>query len=163
AVPGSCLKLLAVGRLVEKKGFDVLIAALARLQSPWVLRLVGEGPDRTRLERLCAASGLGDRVLFTGALTHEHLPAAYREADVVVVPSIVDRSGDRDGLPNVVLEAMASARAIVASDVGAIASAVHDGSTGLLVPPRDEHALSSALARLARSVALRDALGAASR
>jgi len=81
----------------------------------------------------------------------------------VVVPSVVDRSGDRDGLPNVVLEAMASGRAIVASDVGAIASAVRHADTGLLVPARDEAALASALDYLAADAALRAALGTRAR
>ena len=163
AAPGSTLNLLAVGRLVEKKGFDVLLAAAARLRVPWTLRVVGDGPDRARLEARAAALGMADRVSFSGAITHEHLPGAYREAHVVVVPSVVDQSGDRDGLPNVVLEAMASARAIVATDVGAIASAVRHGDTGLLVPARDEAALAAALDCLAADAPLRSALGARAR
>ena len=83
----------------------------------------------------------------------------YAEADVVVAPSICDRSGDRDGLPNVVLEAMASARPVVASDVGAIASAIVDHENGLLVPPGDPVALGEALKTLARSKELRARLG----
>jgi len=163
AAPGTTLNLLAVGRLVEKKGFDVLLSAAARLRAPWTLRVVGDGPDRARLEARAAALGLADRIRFSGAITHEHLPGAYREAHVVVVPSVVDRSGDRDGLPNVVLEAMASGRAIVASDVGAIASAVRHADTGLLVPARDEAALASALDYLAADAALRAALGTRAR
>ena len=68
--------------------------------------------------------------------THDALPDCYAAADLVVVPSVVDAAGDRDGLPNVVLEAMASGRPVVASDVGAIATGVRDGVTGRLVPPR---------------------------
>src|SRR5207245_1040965 len=96
APPGATLNLLAVGRLVEKKGFDVLLAAVARLKVPWTLRVVGDGPDRARLESRSAALGLHDRVSFSGAITHQHLPGKYREAHVVVVPSVVDQSGDRD-------------------------------------------------------------------
>jgi glycosyltransferase involved in cell wall biosynthesis len=143
------LRLLAVGRLVEKKGFDVLVRALARLDDASELRIVGDGPERDRLQRLANATGVNTRVAFVGRCTHHDLPAEYAGADVVVVPSVVDRSGDRDGLPNVVLEAMASARPVVATRVGAIASAVQHGVTGLLVDARSPAALTAALRQLA--------------
>jgi glycosyltransferase involved in cell wall biosynthesis len=153
------LRLLAVGRLVEKKGFHVLLEAARRLRVPYRLRIVGEGPERSRLARAVRAAGLEARVELTGALTHARLPAEYGSADVVVLPSVADASGDRDGLPNVALEAMASARAVVASDVGALPTAVLDGETGLLVPPDDPAALARALGRLATSDVLRTRLG----
>jgi glycosyltransferase involved in cell wall biosynthesis len=143
------LALLAVGRLVPKKGFDVLVAAAARLTFPFRLRIVGDGPERERLV------GLDERVELAGPVTHDELPALYAAADVVVVPSVEDADGDRDGLPNVVLEAMASCRPVVASDVGAIASA----GAGLLVPPGDPGALAAALTDLARRPARRRRLG----
>ena len=99
----------------------------------------------------------------TGALTHRELPDAYAGANVVVVPSIQDAGGDRDGLPNVVLEAMASARPVVASEVAAIPAAVRDGDTGLLVPPGDTRALRAALERVASDPALRVGMGVAAR
>jgi glycosyltransferase involved in cell wall biosynthesis len=145
------LVLLAVGRLVEKKGFGVLVDAAARLDVPFRLRIVGDGPERARLDR--------PHVELAGAVTHARLPAEYAAADVVVVPSVEDASGDRDGLPNVVLEAMASARAVVASNVGAVATAVRDGETGLLVPPGDADALARAIRRLAGDTTLRARLG----
>jgi glycosyltransferase involved in cell wall biosynthesis len=145
------LRLLGVGRLVEKKGFHVLVEALRLLDGSTRLRIVGDGPERARLE--------GDRVELAGALTHAQLPREYAAADVVVVPSIADSSGDRDGLPNVALEALASGRPVVASDVGALASAVRDGETGLLVPPGDARALARAIRTLAASPALRAELG----
>jgi glycosyltransferase involved in cell wall biosynthesis len=151
--------LLAVGRLVEKKGFDVLLRALARSATARRLDVVGDGPERERLGALVARLGLGGRVRFRGRLTHRELPAAYAAAGVVVVPSRLDRSGDRDGLPNVVLEAMASGRPIVASDVAAIGTAVHDGATGLLVAPDDPTCLAAALDRLAADDGLRRRLG----
>ena len=159
----SALRLLAVGRLVEKKGFDVLVEAMRGLDGAASLRIVGEGPQRARLEAAIATAGLGRRVELAGALNHDRLPAEYRAADVVVVPSLADGSGDRDGLPNVVLEAIASGRPVVAGDVGAISSAVVDGVTGLLVPPADPDRLREALAALARSPGLRRRLGAAGR
>jgi glycosyltransferase involved in cell wall biosynthesis len=153
------LRLLSVGRLVEKKGFHVLVEAAALLDFPFRLRIVGGGPERARLSKMIDARGLRGRVTLEGSLTHAELPEAYAEADAVVVPSVQDSSGDRDGLPNVVLEASASARAVVASDISAVGSAVTDGETGLLVPPGDAFALASALKRLSGAPDLRERLG----
>jgi glycosyltransferase involved in cell wall biosynthesis len=147
--PGSDpVALLAVGRLVEKKGFEVLLAALSTVDRSWRLRLVGDGPLRARLTGLIDAYGLGGRVELSGRCTHATLPEHYAAADIVVVPSVVDSTGDRDGLPNVVLESMASRRPVIASAVAAIPSAVRDGVTGTLVPPRDPDALARALTAL---------------
>ena len=158
AGPRGDLRLLAVGRLVEKKGFEVLLDAAARLTVPFHLRIVGEGPRRAALAARIAAAGLADRVTLAGPATHARLPREYAAAHTVVVPSIEDHRGDRDGLPNVVLEALASGRAVVASDVGAVRSAVRDGRTGLLVPPGDPRALAEALRALARQPDLRTRL-----
>jgi glycosyltransferase involved in cell wall biosynthesis len=169
AFPATCpaghdpVELLAVGRMVEKKGFDVLLEALARLDRPFRLRLVGDGPLRPRLEAIIAAHRMADRVELVGRCTHATLPDYYAAADVVVVPSVVDSTGDRDGLPNVVLESMASQRPVVASAVAAIPAAVRDGVTGTLVPPRDPDALAGALTALIDSPARRAELGQAAR
>jgi glycosyltransferase involved in cell wall biosynthesis len=143
--PGEVLRVLAVGRMVEKKGFDVLLDAVARTRRPVHLRLVGDGPLRPGLAAAAARLPGRHRAELLGLCTHDDLPQRYRWADVVAVPSIVDRAGDRDGLPNVVLEAMASGRPVLASDVAAIASAVLPGRTGWLVPPGDATALAAAL------------------
>lgn len=153
------LRMLAVGRLVPKKGFDVLIEAVARLAFPFRLRIVGDGPERGRLAALIAAAGLAEQVRLGNPLTHAELPAAYAGAHIVVVPSVVDSTGDRDGLPNVILEAMASARPVVACDVGAIRSAIVHVSTGILARPGDPVALAAALDLLAHQPALRERLG----
>ncbi len=153
------MRLLAVGRLVEKKGFPVLLAALARLDPSVRLTLVGDGPLRDDLCDLVGRLGLDGRVTFLGSVDHDVLPDIYREADVVVVPSIVDSRGDRDGLPNVVLEAMATGCAIVASAVAAIPTAIESGVGGLLVPPGDDAALAVAIDSLAGETALRRRLG----
>ena len=155
--------LLAVGRLVEKKGFDILIDALSVVTVSWHLRIVGDGPERDRLTAQAQRLGIADRIAFVGSMTHDALPREYENADVVVVPSVVDRFGDRDGLPNVVLEAMASGRAIVASDTAAIPTAVRNGDTGVIVPAGDRAALARALTRLAAHPPLRAALGVAAR
>jgi glycosyltransferase involved in cell wall biosynthesis len=91
------------------------------------------------------AAHLEEHVELCGPLTHAELPGQYAWAHVVAVPSIVDSNGDRDGLPNVVLEAMASGRPVVASDVAAISRAVRSGHSGFLVPPGDVTALAGML------------------
>jgi glycosyltransferase involved in cell wall biosynthesis len=160
---GDRLRLLAVGRLVEKKGFAVLLSAVARLDIACSLRIVGEGQEDERLRRAIARLGLADRVTLAGGLTHADLPGEYAAADIVVVPSIQDRTGDRDGLPNVVLEAMASSRPIVATHTGAIPDAVVDGENGLLVSAGDEQSLAHAIRTLADDAELRERLGRAGR
>jgi glycosyltransferase involved in cell wall biosynthesis len=157
------VELLAVGRLVEKKGFEVLLEALSRLDRPYRLTLVGDGPLRPALTALIETHRLSDRVELVGRCTHATLPGYYAAADVVVVPSVVDSAGDRDGLPNVVLESMASQRPVVASEVAAIPSAVRDGVTGTLVPPRDPAALAAALAALIDAPDRRAELGRGAR
>jgi glycosyltransferase involved in cell wall biosynthesis len=163
APPAQVLTILAVGRLVPKKGFAVLLDAASRLLAPFRLRIVGDGPEREALAGQVAALGLADRVELAGPRTHDELPAEYAAAHIVVVPSIMDAKGDRDGLPNVVLEAMSCGRPVVASDVGAVSSAVVDGRTGVLVPPGDAEALAGALEFLADQPDMRERLGRAAR
>lgn len=156
AVP---VEVLAVGRFVEKKGFATLLAAVARVDRPLHLRLVGDGALRPALVREVERLGLGAAVSVEPRRSHDSLPSCYAEADLVVVPSVVDSGGDRDGLPNVVLEAMASARPVIASDVGAIATGVRDGVTGRLVRPGDVDALAGAITELVDRPDLRRAFG----
>lgn len=160
---GRVFQVLAVGRLVEKKGFHFLIEAVSRLKFPFQLRVVGEGPEQERLAQMISAYQLADQVTLCGPRTHDQLPEEYARAHVVVVPSIVDSAGDRDGLPNVVLEAMASGRTVVASDAGAIGVAVRDSETGLLLPAGDPLSLALALTRLAQDLPLRERLATAAR
>jgi glycosyltransferase involved in cell wall biosynthesis len=153
------LTVLAVGRLVPKKGFPVLLDAAARLLAPLRLRIVGDGAERAALERRLVELGLRDRVELAGSRTHDDLPAEFAAAHIVVVPSVADATGDRDGLPNVVLEAMASGRPVIASNVGAVSTAVIDGRTGVLVPPGDAEALAGALEFLVDQPDMRERLG----
>jgi glycosyltransferase involved in cell wall biosynthesis len=153
------LQLLAVGRLVEKKGFHVLIDAAARLRAPFQLNIVGEGPEEKRLAELIRNHGLESKVRLCGPKTHDDLPEAYGGAHVLVAPSIFDQSGDRDGLPNVVLEAMACGRPVIATGVGAIGSAVIHEETGLITEPGDGESLAEAIHRLAGRSSLLEQLG----
>ncbi len=162
------LRILAVGRLVEKKGYDVLLEALARLagdpsSATFTCRIIGDGPLAGRLTSRARSLGIAPLVAFEGAQPHEAVAAAYGLTDVFVQASVVLPDGDRDGIPNVLLEAMASGLPVVASDVAGIPEAVTDGETGLLVPSSDPDALAAAIARLAADPALRSALGHAAR
>ena len=109
------------------------------------LRIVGTGVEQEALEESIDHHGLGGTAELTGRRSHENLPDEYAWADVVAVPSVVDSNGDRDGLPNVTLEAMACGRPLVASDVSALGVTVHAAGSGLVVPPADADALAEAL------------------
>ena len=152
------VRLLAVGRLVEKKGFDVLLAALASVPDA-VLTIVGDGPEGAGLRE--AAEGLGGRVTFAGQLGREELDDAYRHADIAVFPSRPASSGDQDGLPVALLEALGSGLAVIASDLAGLNEAVIPGESGVLVPPGNVAALATAIGELAADPGRRRALGEA--
>lgn len=141
---GERLELLFVGRLVEKKGLAVLLEAMRRVTTPVTLTVVGDGPLRADLER--RAAGLD--ATFVGQLGRPDLARAYGAADVVVVPSVEAASGDKDGLPVAMLEAMGSGCALLASDLPGLNEAVHDGVSGVLVPSGDAERLAAAIDRL---------------
>jgi glycosyltransferase involved in cell wall biosynthesis len=151
---------VAVGRLVEKKGFRHLVEAAARVEGLHVA-ILGDGDLEHALTSL--AQGRRASVRFVGRVERGTVADALAAADVVAVPSVVDSSGNVDGLPNVLLEAMAAGQAIVASRVAGIPDVVEDGVSGLLVPPGDVEALAQGLRRLKASVDLRRALGGAAR
>jgi len=154
------LFVLGLGRLVEKKGFADLVAAAARTRGVQVV-IAGGGDLRPSLEAQARAAGV--RVLFPGVLEREAAQAALAAADVVAVPSVVDRAGNVDGLPNVLLEALAAGRAVVASRVAGIPDVVRDEENGLLVAPGDPAGLAGALERLRDDPGLRARLGQAAR
>jgi len=155
-VPPGATLVVAVGRLVEKKGFAHLVEAARGVDGVHVV-VAGEGDLRPALEE--RARSAGNRIRFVGALDRDTVARALAAADVVAVPSVVDTAGNVDGLPNTVLEALASGRALVASRVAGIPEVVEDGVTGVLVPAGDVGALSAALARLAGDPAARERLG----
>jgi glycosyltransferase involved in cell wall biosynthesis len=144
------VRLLSVGRAVEKKGYDLLLSALARLPATlhWRLTHVGGGPLRPALERQAAELGLAARIDWRGAAAQAEVLDCYRAADLFVLASRVARDGDRDGLPNVLMEAQSQGLACLATRVAAIPELIEDGQTGLLVPPEDAAALAAALERL---------------
>ena len=155
--------ILSVGRAVEKKGYDDLLAALARLPTalPWRLIHVGGGALSRKLKEEAARLGLSDRIEWRGARPQPEVLAAYREADLFVLAAKIAGDGDRDGLPNVLVEAQSQALPCIATTVSGIPELIEDGKTGLLVPPGDTEALAAALARLIGDKSLRRELGAA--
>ena len=160
------IRLLSVGRLVPKKGHVHQLAAcreLARRGRRFRLRVIGGGPLEAELRGLAAGAGLADRIELAGERPPVEVEAAYDWADVFWHTGIVDAQGDRDGLPNVVPEAMAHGLPVISSAAGGAAEAVHDGETGLIADPADARELADAVERLADDAALRSRLGAAGR
>jgi glycosyltransferase involved in cell wall biosynthesis len=163
--PDRPVRLLGVARLVPKKGLEVLLAALAALppELHWRYEHVGGGPLRDALAALAANLGLVERVTWRGALAQDQVVDAYRAADLFVLASRIAADGDRDGLPNVLLEAGALELPVVASHIGAVPELIEDGVNGRLVPPDDPSALGGALAALIRDPAARLRCGRAGR
>lgn len=147
------VRILCVGRAVEKKGHDILLEALARLPEGlnWRFSHVGGGELRATLRAQADRLGIADRVEWLGALPQGEVIERYREADLFALASRVGDDGDRDGLPNVLMEAQSQALACVATDVSAIPELIVDGETGVLVPSEDADALSAAIADLAQN------------
>ncbi len=163
-IPGEAVVALGVGRMVTKKGFHVLLEALPGLleREPRLHVVLAGGGDRLEELRRAAAPWPG-RVHFPGAVPHDELPALFRAADLFVLPAVHDPKGNVDGLPNVILEAMASGLPVVASGISGIPLAVEHGVTGLQVPEKQAQPLTEALARLVADPALRDRMGRAGR
>ena len=158
--------ILAVGRLVPKKGYPVLVDALAELAAKGVdfrCRVVGGGGMREELEARIRSVGLADRVELLGARTQEEVREEYSKADLFVQSSVVVEGGDRDGVPNSVLEALATGLAVVGTDVAGIPEVLLDGKTGLVVPAGDPSALATAIGSLLCDPELRARIGGAGR
>ena len=154
--------LVAAGRLVSKKGFEYAIDALAMLPGV-VLAIAGEGTLEDELRERARQQGVAARVRLLGNQTQDRVAALFASADVIVLPSVRDDSGNVDGLPNTVLEALASAVPLVTTTAGGIGSVVEDGRTAVVVPQRDARALSSAIAGLLADRAAATRIGSAGR
>jgi glycosyltransferase involved in cell wall biosynthesis len=153
--------IVTCGRLEPYKGHHVLLRACSMMSRPVRCVLVGEGPQRRRLEQLAAELGIGDRVEFAGAVPQAKLVEIYARADLFVLASVVlERSGKRDVIPNVLAEAMAMRLPVVATDVSGIAELVSDGVGGRLVPPNDPAALAAVLEELLADPEERERLAA---
>ncbi len=163
ANPMDPIRIVSVGRAVAKKGYGDLIQALAALPSDlhWRFAHVGGGELLASLKKQAQQAGLADKVAFLGSKAQPDIVALLREADLFVLPSKKAASGDRDGLPNVIMEAASQELAIIATDFAGIPEFIRDGQEGRLVPPGDWEALSNALNLLAREPEQRKALGKA--
>jgi len=158
--------IVAVGRLDEIKGFRHLVDACALLvQQGHAFRctIVGEGPLRGELEQQVRALGLADRIELPGAKPQAQVAALIRQAGVFALPCVVARTGDRDGIPVALMEAMASGLPVVSTRVSGIPELIEHDATGLLAEPGDAGSLASALARLLEDAALGRALARAAR
>jgi glycosyltransferase involved in cell wall biosynthesis len=163
-IPGSAVVLLGVGRMATKKGFQVLFQALPELMAAVAdLQVVLAGGGDLLEGFRSAAARYPGRVHLPGGVDHRSLPDLYRAADLFTLPAVHDRAGNVDGLPNVILEAMASGLPVVASGISGVPLAVVDGETGSLVPEGDSAALGKALKRLGGDGALRRRMGEAGR
>lgn len=162
-IPGSPIMLLSVGRAVEKKGYRDLLAALALLPKDveWSFTHIGGGPELKRLKRITSSWDISDRVTWLGPCSQEEVIAAYRKADIFVLACKIARNGDRDGLPNVLIEAQSQGLPCVSTRVSGIPEFIKDEVSGLLAEPGDIKGLSVQLVRLINSSELRASLGSA--
>ncbi|WP_282604804.1 glycosyltransferase family 4 protein [Pelagibius sp. Alg239-R121] len=161
--PENPVILLSVGRAVEKKGYNDLLTALAQLpkELQWRLVHIGGGKLTDKLRALGRKLGIDTRIDWLGAQPQEVVLENYRKADLFVLASRIGSDGDRDGLPNVLMEAQSQAVACVSTAVSAIPELIRDGETGLLVPPESPDDLAAALRNLIVDPARRHRLATA--
>lgn len=165
-IENSILKIIAVGRLVEQKGFEYLIRALKNpilKDTRLCLNIIGDGPLREELQLLCESLPENVEITLLGKLAHKETLNLMSYSDVLVAPSVIASDGDRDGIPNVILEAMACCLPVIATDVSGIPEVVRNGETGYLIAQADASEIASALLNLNDSYALRINMGAAGR
>lgn len=157
------VQILSVGRAVPKKGFDTLLRALAMLPPDldWRFTHAGGGAELPMLKALADELGIASRLAWLGSRSQDELLALYRPSDIFVLASRVAEDGDRDGLPNVLMEAQSQGVATIATRVSAIPELIEDGETGLLTPPDDPYSLAQAIGQLIRDEPLRRRLGSA--
>jgi glycosyltransferase involved in cell wall biosynthesis len=155
---------LAVARLIEKKGLSDLLRACRILKDRgynFTCRIVGDGPLYQALEEGIGELGLTGTVDLWGKATHKQVIEMYRQATVFALPCVIGKDGDRDGIPNVLVEAMYMGTAVVSTPISGIPELISEGINGLLVPPQDSAALAAAMSRLLDDPVLRDRLVAA--
>ena len=157
-------EVVTVARLVPKKGIDLLIRAFALAVLPgWILRIIGDGPERAKLEQLVDDIGIRARVQFEGARPHAACLEAIAGAGMFVLPCRTASNGDKDGIPVVLMEAMAAARPVICGELPTIRELVANEETGLLVQPNEVDPLVAAMRRIADDSDLADKLGSNAR
>ena len=167
ATPGAePVRLLSIGRLIEKKGFKFLIEACRLLRSSgfsFVCQIVGEGPEHSHLQEAIQFSGLSDTVRLRGALPQTELVEILSQSSIFVFPAVHDSAGDTDNLPTVLIEAMASNLPIIATRIAGIPEIVQHNENGVLVPEKDPAQLADAIRVMAGDQGLMERFGGASR
>jgi glycosyltransferase involved in cell wall biosynthesis len=155
--------ILSVGRAVEKKGYDILLKALGRLPADlhWRFVHIGGGSVLDEMKALAAKLGIADRITWKGALDQQDVLAHYRSSDIFTLACRITADGDRDGLPNVLVEASSQKLVCISTDVSGVPELLTDGVNGFVVPPENPDALAAALERAIRNPALRRQLGEA--
>ncbi len=163
SMPDDPVQLITIGRAVEKKGFDDLLNALSLLDPAlcWHLTHIGGGEKLAMLKGLARDLKIEARITWLGSQTQARVIEALRAADLFILPSKMAASGDRDGLPNVVMEAASQTLPILATNFAGIPEFVRHGVEGRLVPPGDVPALSTAMADMIADPALRTSMGGA--
>lgn len=158
--------ILAVSRLIEKKGLSYLVRACRILKDRgyrFTLRIAGEGPLHEALEQEIDTLGLSERASLLGAVAHKEVVELYQQAAIVALPCIIGKNGDRDGIPNALVEALCMGVPVVSTPISGIPELISHEVNGLLVPPQDSEALAEALARLLDDAELRHQLTLAGR
>ncbi|NNE63512.1 MAG: glycosyltransferase family 4 protein [Gammaproteobacteria bacterium] len=157
------VQLISVGRAVDKKGFDVLLDALAALpaQLNWTFSHIGGGELMPKLQQQARELGLESRINWLGALPQTDVLALYRQADLFVLPSRISNDGDRDGLPNVLMEAQSQRLACLSTNISGIPELIIHEHTGWLVPQQDSPSLCDAIQKLIGDPQLRNSLAQA--
>lgn len=157
------VRIVSVGRAVPKKGYDVLLRALSLLPPDlhWRFEHLGDGPERKMLKLQAEALGIADRITWRGAVDQADVLAAYRTSDLFALACRITDDGDRDGLPNVLVEAASQGLCCLSTAISAIPELFTNGENGLLVPPEDPAALARAMEAAIRDPALRLAMGQA--
>jgi glycosyltransferase involved in cell wall biosynthesis len=160
---GDKVSILSIGRLVDQKGFPYLIEAISLLRDSvniaFSLTLVGDGPQREKLKQLVKNYGLAHMITFRGALTLGEIKKEYDRAHIFVLPSRITYDGYRDGIPNVLLEAMSMELPVVSTKVSGIPEVICDGIDGILLTPDNRKALEVVLRKLCEDSELRQRLG----
>jgi glycosyltransferase involved in cell wall biosynthesis len=161
---GAPVQLISVGRAVEKKGYNDLLTALSKLPEElnWQFTHIGGGALSEKLKERADRLGLADKITWRGAQPREEVISSCQKADLFVLPSKLTKSGDRDGIPNVLVEAQSIGICCLSTSVSAIPELITDGETGRLVPPADPKTLANALKDLIKNPGERDRLGKAS-
>ncbi|WP_157015761.1 glycosyltransferase [Mesorhizobium xinjiangense] len=163
SAPGEPVRLLSVGRAVHKKGFDTLLEALARLPGDlsWRWTHIGGGDLEDELKAQAERVGLAGKVVFAGGAAQQQVLEAYRASDLFVLPCRISGNGDRDGLPNVLVEAQSQGLMCISTDISGIPELIRDGENGILIEPERPDQLAAAMERAVRDPELRSRQGAA--